>query len=310
MTMKRVPSFSGRPGFPVGLQVMLITTCGETRAKVEQQLKQLSYEVTSCSTCSEAVATLRSGDQRFDIVLVEAKSVTQTEESQQFIQAASGLPLVLMAESGSTGEVWKGIELGAADVLEKPLSLLKLRNIWQHVVRKMMGTDSKDGTSPKCDILKMKAGSAPLSPRSILATPATTSTTDGISDSSMMGSKGCKSGDADAASVSGAPEKEGADGSIESRPSVTRRCSSLDDKSRQKSKKSKEKETTPGTVTHRPPLAIRPPAGYMPQAAGMAPSWGRQPSMQGCLKKSESFVNLINAHLRSSSASLCDMMIS
>lgn len=32
--------------------------------------------------------------------------------------------------------VMHGIELGAVDVLEKPLSSLKLRNIWQHVVRK------------------------------------------------------------------------------------------------------------------------------------------------------------------------------
>lgn len=53
-------------------------------------------------------------------------------------QSASHLPVVLMSEKGSsTDDVWRGIEVGAADVLEKPLSLLKLRNIWQHVVRKV-----------------------------------------------------------------------------------------------------------------------------------------------------------------------------
>jgi hypothetical protein len=31
-----------------------------------------------------------------------------------------------------------GIKLGAAEFLEKPLCLLKLKNIWQHVVRRMM----------------------------------------------------------------------------------------------------------------------------------------------------------------------------
>ena len=40
-------------------------------------------------------------------------------------------------KEASISDVWRGIELGAADVLEKPLSLLKLRNIWQHVVRKV-----------------------------------------------------------------------------------------------------------------------------------------------------------------------------
>ena len=54
------------------------------------------------------------------------------------LEAAGGLPLVLMSTQGSNTEVvWRGIEVGAADVLEKPLSLLKLRNIWQHVVRKV-----------------------------------------------------------------------------------------------------------------------------------------------------------------------------
>ncbi len=43
-----------------------------------------------------------------------------------------------MSEGGSASEVWKSIELGAAEYLEKPLSTLKLRNIWQHVVRKVV----------------------------------------------------------------------------------------------------------------------------------------------------------------------------
>ena len=42
-----------------------------------------------------------------------------------------------MSERGSANEVWKSIELGAVEYVEKPLSQLKLRNIWQHVVRKV-----------------------------------------------------------------------------------------------------------------------------------------------------------------------------
>ena len=57
---------------------------------------------------------------------------------QELLSAAAGLPIILTAENtSSTDDVWKGIELGAAEVLEKPLSSLKLRNIWQHVVRKV-----------------------------------------------------------------------------------------------------------------------------------------------------------------------------
>lgn len=60
------------------------------------------------------------------------------ESSAAIVAALDGLPLVLMtSEGGSQQEVWRSIELGAADCLEKPLSPLKLRNIWQHVVRKV-----------------------------------------------------------------------------------------------------------------------------------------------------------------------------
>ena len=50
---------------------------------------------------------------------------------------AAGMPLVLMSSSSGPDEVMKGIESGAVDFLETPVSQLKLRNIWQHVVRKV-----------------------------------------------------------------------------------------------------------------------------------------------------------------------------
>jgi len=67
---------------------------------------------------------------------LQAKAVAK--ESPAFVHSLNGLPLVLMSEGGSASEVWKSIELGAAEYLEKPLSTLKLRNIWQHVVRKVV----------------------------------------------------------------------------------------------------------------------------------------------------------------------------
>jgi len=71
--------------------------------------------------------------------VVQAKALAKdATDGGSLRESASHLPLVLMSEkSSSTDDVWRGIELGAADVLEKPLSLLKLRNIWQHVVRKV-----------------------------------------------------------------------------------------------------------------------------------------------------------------------------
>jgi hypothetical protein len=73
---------------------------------------------------------------------VQAKAMApECEAGARLRAAAAALPLVLMVDKDSPyRDVMRGIELGAADVLEKPLSSLKLRNIWQHVVRKVRST--------------------------------------------------------------------------------------------------------------------------------------------------------------------------
>ncbi len=53
---------------------------------------------------------------------------------------AQGVPVVLMSSGAAPAAVMQGIELGAVDFLEKPLSKHKLQNIWQHVVRKVLPT--------------------------------------------------------------------------------------------------------------------------------------------------------------------------
>lgn len=49
-----------------------------------------------------------------------------------------GTQLVLMKACTQPEDVMKGIESGAADFLQKPVSTHRLRNIWQHVVRKVV----------------------------------------------------------------------------------------------------------------------------------------------------------------------------
>lgn len=74
-----------------------------------------------------------------------------SKDGQLLLEAAGNLPLVLISSPGTTTEcVWRGIEVGAADVLERPLSLLKLQNIWQHVVRKVI---APAGSSHQLDTL-------------------------------------------------------------------------------------------------------------------------------------------------------------
>lgn len=52
-----------------------------------------------------------------------------------------------MSEGATTDDVMRAVQLGAVDYLDKPLSILKLKNIWQHSVRKMMMQQSNNTTS-------------------------------------------------------------------------------------------------------------------------------------------------------------------
>jgi CheY-like chemotaxis protein len=56
-------------------------------------------------------------------------------------------PVILMSEGATTDDVMRAVQLGAVDYLDKPLSTLKLKNIWQHSVRKMMIHQSTVNTS-------------------------------------------------------------------------------------------------------------------------------------------------------------------
>jgi FixJ family two-component response regulator len=54
-----------------------------------------------------------------------------------FARKASSLPIVVMGKDTSQDQKLIGVHCGAVDFLEKPLSSLRLRNIWQHTVRKV-----------------------------------------------------------------------------------------------------------------------------------------------------------------------------
>lgn len=86
-------------------------------------------------------ATCFLGDVQSSIVLPDDVS------GRAFISALESIPVVLMSEGSTTVDVMRAVQLGAADFLDKPLSVLKLKNIWQHSVRRMMQRTSICNTS-------------------------------------------------------------------------------------------------------------------------------------------------------------------
>jgi DNA-binding NtrC family response regulator len=175
---KRVPSFSSRPGFPSGLRVLLIDPDVQERQAVQELLQQCNYAVTPVGSASEAAQHLKLPGNGFDVILSEAKALgPRCRDSATIKQRAHSIPLLMMGLCPSPDEVLLGINLGAVDFLEKPLSPLKLRNIWQHTVRKMMADmDIKDrpkGARKSAGALAPAAclSAAPLPRCSCLADP-------------------------------------------------------------------------------------------------------------------------------------------
>ncbi len=68
----------------------------------------------------------------------QAKVVAGDEAvGRSFVDAFEDTPVVLMAAAAGHADVLRAVKMGAVDFLDKPLSLLKLKNIWQHSVRKV-----------------------------------------------------------------------------------------------------------------------------------------------------------------------------
>ena len=103
------------------------------------------------------------------------------------------MPVILMSEGScsSTGDVLRAVKLGAVDWLDKPLFVLKLKNIWQHSVRRMMqrsGSEDKLAAGCRCGTAGAGAGAGGSKRSSGLESPATPTAaeeTDAISTASF-----------------------------------------------------------------------------------------------------------------------------
>lgn len=135
----------------------------EQYAAIEQQLRQpeLGYVATCAQNAAEALELLRTPGKfgksatQYDIVLADARLVALEDTAgKAFIDACEGVPVLLMAEQGNAKDVMRSVQLGAVDFLDKPLSMLKLKNIWQHCVRKMMKSNSCKNISKNFEIMR------------------------------------------------------------------------------------------------------------------------------------------------------------
>jgi len=139
--------------FPQGLRVLL---CGEDSSADACALQALNYHVTHAHAALQAAELLQdSAGSRFDVVLADVSLLgTQLDspDAPTLFEAAadSGTPLVLMCQQYCTSDVMAAVQAGAADILERPLSPSKLRNLWQHTVRASLASSKSAATKHSC----------------------------------------------------------------------------------------------------------------------------------------------------------------
>ncbi|CAM6105531.1 unnamed protein product [Calypogeia fissa] len=123
--------------FPNGLRVLVVDEDTKVLNEIKCKLEGCQYVVSAFTKGEDALTALRDTQCSFHVALVEAMTGDGLD-GFKILEAARHLPTILMSNTENMAIMMQGIALGAADFLQKPLSDEKLRNIWQHVVRKAL----------------------------------------------------------------------------------------------------------------------------------------------------------------------------
>ncbi|CAM8978889.1 unnamed protein product [Rhodiola kirilowii] len=121
--------------FPKGLRVLLLEKDVNYAAEIRSKLEEMDYMVSVFCNADEALSVVLSKSEAFHVAIVEVNAI-DCDGDFMFLQMAKGLPTIMTASIQCLTTMMKCITLGAIEVLNKPISEDKLRNIWQHVVHK------------------------------------------------------------------------------------------------------------------------------------------------------------------------------
>lgn len=125
--------------FPSGLHVLVVDEDEKTLQDVKLKLEACDYVVTAFSNGNDALGALHDRNSSFHVALVEA-TASDALDGFKIVEAARHLPTIMMSNTENLDIMMQGIAAGASEFLQKPLSSEKLKNIWQHVVRKALCT--------------------------------------------------------------------------------------------------------------------------------------------------------------------------
>lgn len=102
------------------------------------------YRVTTCTEATVALNLLRERKGCFDVILSDVHMPDMDGyKLLEHVGLEMDLPVIMMSGDSTTSAVMKGIRHGACDYLIKPVREEELRNIWQHVARKILNENKE-----------------------------------------------------------------------------------------------------------------------------------------------------------------------
>jgi two-component system, NtrC family, response regulator AtoC len=108
--------------------ILLVEDDPQVRSYLEMSLRRMGYEV-ACANDGEAVLNLlRSAKEEISAVLLDLMlpDGDGTDTLEAIHNLASGLPVIIISEAATTGNVVAAMRSGAADFLSKPVSVEEL----------------------------------------------------------------------------------------------------------------------------------------------------------------------------------------
>ncbi|KAK3042763.1 hypothetical protein RJ639_000821 [Escallonia herrerae] len=124
------------------VRILLCDTNVESCQEVLALLRKCSYQgtVTPVFSATEVVGVLNSEGPHTDIILAEAGLlITSGAKILKYIMQDEYLqhvPVIMMLTQDEVSLIFKGLGLGAADYLMKPLGANELLNLWTHIQKR------------------------------------------------------------------------------------------------------------------------------------------------------------------------------
>ncbi|KAJ7959435.1 Two-component response regulator-like [Quillaja saponaria] len=137
------------------MRVLLVEADDSTRQIISALLRKCSYRVAAVQDGLKAWEILKGRPHDIDLILTEVDLPSISGFALLTLirehEICKNIPIIMMSSQDSVNIVYKCMLRGAADYLVKPIRKNELRNLWQHVWRRLSSTIGSNGTQDESD---------------------------------------------------------------------------------------------------------------------------------------------------------------